>query len=71
LSAKRKDPGLIFSVTTKGPVHLGSSFPEASVRELRNNTKFLALMCFGFTFLCLHALVSFVVLIPTQKCWSL
>jgi hypothetical protein len=31
LSAKRKDPGLVFSITVNGPVHLGSSLPKASV----------------------------------------
>jgi hypothetical protein len=59
VSAKQKDPDFVFSVTTKGPIHLGSSFPEASVRGVHSNTKSPASMCFGFTFLSLHALVSF------------
>jgi hypothetical protein len=59
LSTKQKDPGLVFSVTTKGPIHLGSNFPEASVRELHNNTTSPALMFFSLTFLSLHAFVSF------------
>jgi hypothetical protein len=59
LPAKQKDPGLVFPITTKGPIHLGSNFPKASVFGLRSNTKFLSSMCFGFTFLSLHALISF------------
>jgi hypothetical protein len=31
LSARQKDYGLVFSITTNGPVHLGSSFPIVSV----------------------------------------
>jgi hypothetical protein len=38
---------------------LGSSFPYASVCELRNNTRSSASICFCLTFLSLHALISF------------
>jgi hypothetical protein len=48
-----------FSVTTKGLVHLGSNFPEDSMRGLRSNTKSPSSMFFSLTFLSLRALVSF------------
>jgi hypothetical protein len=38
------------------PLHLGSSFPEASMCGLCKNTRSPALMCFFFTFLYLHTL---------------
>jgi hypothetical protein len=54
-----KDLGLVFSVTTKGPVYLGSNFPEASVRGLHGSIESPVSMFFSLTFLSLHVLVSF------------
>jgi hypothetical protein len=59
LSAMRKDPGLVFSTNTNGQVHLGSNFPEASVRGLCSSTRSPISMCFSFTFLSLLDFVSF------------
>jgi hypothetical protein len=56
LFAKRNNPSLVFSITTNGPVHLGSSFPDASVHRLRSNTRSPALVCFSLTF-CLYMLL--------------
>jgi hypothetical protein len=58
LSAKQKDPGPVFSITTNGPVHLGSSFLEVSMRGLHSKTRCPGSMCFSLTFLSLHALIS-------------
>jgi hypothetical protein len=58
LSAKQKDPGLIFSITRNGSVHLGYSFPAVSV-WLHSNTESPTSICFSFTFLSLHAFISF------------
>jgi hypothetical protein len=59
IPANQNDPGLVFCVTMKGPVHFGSSFPEASVSGIRSSTKSTASIYLCFTFLSFQALVSF------------
>jgi hypothetical protein len=57
-SVKRYTPGLIFSVTTYGPVHLASSMPVLSVWGLLKCTKFPISNSHNLTFGSLQALVS-------------
>jgi hypothetical protein len=57
MSDKRYAPGLVFSVTTYGSVHLGSNFPALSVLGLRRSTRFPRSNSHGLTFGSLHALV--------------
>jgi hypothetical protein len=47
---KRYAPGLVFSITMYGPVHLGSNFPVPLVLGLRRSTRFPRLNSRSLTF---------------------
>jgi hypothetical protein len=55
--ASRYAPGLVFSITTYGPIHLGSNFLVLSVLGLRRSTRFPKSNSCNLTFRSLHALV--------------